>query len=149
MGLFMDENGMPISIEMFPGNTLDHQTVQPALSKSIDDVIDSRYIFIGDRGVCNYANISHLLKRNKGYIISKSIKKSKDEEKAWIADDSDYTYLSNNFKYKSRIVHKSIKDENGNEMKISEKVVAYWSKSFYEREIAENQSFLEFLDKFL
>ena len=24
MGLFMDEQGLPISIETFPGNTLDH-----------------------------------------------------------------------------------------------------------------------------
>ena len=147
MGLFMDESGMPISIEIFPGNTLDHQTVQPALSRSIDDVIDSRYIFIGDRGICNYANISHLLKRNKGYIVSKSIKKSTDEEKAWILDDSDYTKIGDTFKYKSRIVHKTIKDENGKKMNITEKVVSYWSKNFYDREIAENKSFLEFLDK--
>ena len=35
-GLFMDENGIPISIEIFPGNTLDHLTVNTALSKNID-----------------------------------------------------------------------------------------------------------------
>jgi transposase len=38
MGLFMDEQGFPISIEMFPGNTLDHQTVTDALKSSIDDL---------------------------------------------------------------------------------------------------------------
>ena len=31
MGLFMDNNGLPISIEVFLGNTLDHQTVETAL----------------------------------------------------------------------------------------------------------------------
>lgn len=31
MGLFMDENGIPISIEIFPRNTLDHLTVSTAL----------------------------------------------------------------------------------------------------------------------
>ena len=72
-GLFMDENGMPISIEMFPGNTLDHLTVNTALSKNIDGVVNSRYIFIGDRGICNYKIIGHLLRRNKGYIMSKNI----------------------------------------------------------------------------
>lgn len=149
MGLFMDENGMPISIETFPGNTLDHQTVQPALSKNIDDVVDSRYIFIADRGICNYANISHLLKRNKGYILSKSIKKSTVEEKEWILNDNDYTVLNNAFKYKSRIVHKIIKDESGRKTDIVEKVVVYWSKKFHDREIAENKSFIEFLDKLI
>ena len=36
MGLFMDDKGLPISIESFPGNTLDASTLKPALSKSID-----------------------------------------------------------------------------------------------------------------
>ena len=75
MGLFMDENGIPISIEIFPGNTLDHLTVSTALSNNIDDVINSRFIFIADRGICNYPTICHLLDRSKAYIMSKSIKK--------------------------------------------------------------------------
>ena len=111
----MDENGFPISIEAFPGNTLDHLTVQRALSNNIDDVINSRYIFIGDRGICNYKTISHLLGRNKGYILSKSMLKSTNEEKVWIVDDTDYIRESDAFMYKSRIVHKTIKDENNNE----------------------------------
>ena len=144
MGLFMDESGLPISIEIFPGNTLDHLTVQPALSKSIDDVINSRYIFIADRGMCNYKNISHLLKHNKGFIISKSIKKSTNEEKAWITEKSGYNRISENFKYKSRIVHKKISDENGDNIEIVIKQVAYWSKKYYDKELAENKSFFEF-----
>lgn len=31
MGLFLDDNGIPISIEMFPGNTLDHLTFREAM----------------------------------------------------------------------------------------------------------------------
>ena len=147
MGLFMDENGIPISIETFRGNTLDHQTVQPALSRNIDNVIYSRYIFIGDRGLCNYPNISHLINRNKGYIISKSIKKSSNSEKEWILNNDGYISLNNNFKYKSRIITRIIKGENGKEQKITEKVIVYWSKKFYNREVAENCSFLEFLEK--
>ena len=149
MGLFMDESGLPISIEIFPGNTLDHLTVQPALSKSIDDVINSRYIFIADRGMCNYKNISHLLKHNKGFIISKSIKKSTNEEKAWITEKSGYNRISENFKYKSRIVHKKISDENGDNIEIVIKQVAYWSKKYYDKELAENKSFFEFLEKYI
>ena len=87
MGLFMDKNGIPISIEIFPGNTLDHLTVNTALSKNIDDVVDSRYIFIADRGICNYITICHLLDRNKAYIMSKSINKSTQQEKDWILSD--------------------------------------------------------------
>lgn len=149
MGLFMDEEGMPISIEIFPGNTLDHLTVNTALTKNIDNVINSRYIFVGDRGICNYKTICHLIDRNKGYIFSRSIKKSTDEEKNWIIDENDYIKLNQNFKYKSRIVKKTVKDENGVRREIVEKVVSYWSKNFYNREFAENKSFLEFLEKLI
>ncbi|MGI6676481.1 MAG: IS1634 family transposase [Bacilli bacterium] len=53
------------------------------------------------------------------------------------------------FKYKSRIVKKTVRDENGEKREIVQKVVVYWSKNYYDREIAENKSFLEFLDKLL
>ena len=35
MGLFMDDQGIPIAIETFPGNTLDHLTLRPALRKTL------------------------------------------------------------------------------------------------------------------
>ena len=147
MGLFMDENGIPISIEIFPGNTLDHLTVNTALSKNIDDVVDSRYIFIADRGICNYITICHLLDRNKAYIMSKSIKKSTQQEKDWILEENGYIKKSDAFKYKSKIIRKKVKDSEGKTRIITEKVVVYWSKKFYEKEIYENQSFIEFLRK--
>ena len=34
MGLFMDDSGIPIAIESFPGNTLDHLTLRSALEKN-------------------------------------------------------------------------------------------------------------------
>lgn len=147
MGLFMDENGIPISIEMFPGNTLDHLTVETALTNNIDDVVNSRFIFIADRGICNYITICHLLDRSKGYVMSKSIKKSTDAEKKWILDDSDYISVGSGFKHKSRVVRKKVKDAKGNTRTITEKVVVYWSKKFYDKEVNENRSFIEFLRK--
>ena len=147
MGLFMDENGIPISIEIFPGNTLDHLTVSTALSNNIDDVINSRFIFIADRGICNYPTICHLLDRSKAYIMSKSIKKSTHQEKEWILNPEGYIKKSENFKYKSRIVRKKVKDSKGETRTIVEKVVVYWSKKFCDKEVQENKSFIEFLKK--
>jgi len=65
MGLFMDDNGIPIAVESFPGNTLDHLTLKTALSKNIDDMGYSRFILIADRGICNYPNILHSLQNRK------------------------------------------------------------------------------------
>lgn len=147
MGLFMDDEGIPISIESFPGNTLDHQTFIPALKKSIDNLDFSRFIMIADRGMCNYPNLLHLLDSGHGYIVSKSLLKSTKKEQEWAYKDDDYITVNDNFKYKSRIVKKSVKDENGNKRTIEEKVVVYWSKRFEERGKKENKKFLDFLQK--
>ena len=147
MGLFMDDNGLPISIEMFPGNTLDHQTVTGALKSSIDDMKYDRFIFIGDRGMTNYPNLLHITSLGNGYIVSKSILKSTKKDKEWLIDDNGYIYTSNDFKYKSRIIHKKVKDEFGNIKEITEKEVVYWSKRFEARQKHENKSFLDFIEK--
>ena len=104
MGLFMDEEGIPIAIETFPGNTLDHLTLRPALKKTIDTMEFSRFIMIADRGICNYQNLLHVLDAGNGYIVSKSLPKSTKQEQMWAYSEEGYTAVSDEFKYKSRIV---------------------------------------------
>lgn len=147
MGLFMDDNGIPIAIESFPGNTLDHLTLRPALKKNIDDLDFSRFILIADRGICNYMNLLHVLDAGNGYIVSKSLLKSTKKEQEWTYNDEDYIATGNDFKYKSRIVKRTHKDENGQSRTIEEKVVVYWSRKFQARCERENKKFLEFLKK--
>ena len=147
MGLFMDDDGIPIAIESFPGNTLDHLTLRPAMKNSIDNLEFSRYILIADRGICNYMNLLHVTDAGNGYIVSKSLMKSTKKEQAWTYDDDGYTVVSPDFKYKSRITKRKVRDENDNEQEIEEKVVVYWSRKFEERSIRENRKFLDFLKK--
>lgn len=147
MGLFMDDEGIPIAIETFPGNTLDHLTLRKSLEKNIDGLDFSRFILIADRGICNYQNLLHILDAGNGYIVSKSLLKSTKEERNWAYDDEGYLSVSEDFKYKSRIVKKSVKDENGNVRTITEKAVVYWSRKFQEGAEQENRKFLDFLKK--
>ena len=147
MGLFMDDDGIPIAIESFPGNTLDHLTLRPAMKNTIDDLEFSRFILIADRGICNYMNLLHLLDAGNGYIVSKSLLKSSLEEQKWTYDDGGYTVVSPDFRYKSRIMKRTIKDEKGNNRQLEEKVVVYWSRKFEARSIQENKKFLDFLKK--
>lgn len=147
MGLFMDDNGIPIAVETFPGNTLDHLTLRPALKKNIDGLDFSRFILIADRGICNYANLLHVTDAGNGYIVSKSLLKSTKEEQAWTYSDADYISKGEDFKYKSRIIKRSVKDENGVLRSMEEKVVVYWSRKFQVRSEWEHKKFLDFLKK--
>lgn len=149
MGLFMDEQGLPVSIEIFPGNTLDHLTMIDACRKTIDNLDLSRFIFVADRGICSSPNLLYLLDHNNGYIISKSIKKCKNDDKAWILNNDGYIKTSDDFKIKSRTIKYKVSDPSNPKKKreIVEKQVVYWSRKFYEREKAEKKSFLDFIEK--
>ena len=146
MGLFMDEKGLPISIETFPGNTLDHLTLKDALNKTIKDLNINRFILVGDRGMYRGDNSYYLTRNNNGYIISKSLEKTNKEEKEWALKDEGFTKVSDDFKYKSRVVKRKVKvgDE---EKDITEKVVIYYSKKFHDKQEHENKSFLDFIKK--
>ena len=147
MGLFMDDSGLPIAIESFPGNTLDHLTLRSALAKNIDDMEFSRFILIADRGICCYPNLLHLKDAGNGYIVLKSLLKSTKKEQEWTYSDDGYICVNNDFKYKSRVVKKTVKDKNGTNRTIEEKVIVYWSRKFQSRAERENKKFLDFIEK--
>lgn len=147
MGLFLDDKGIPISMEMFPGNTLDQATLRPALKSGIDKLGYSRFILIADRGISSYKNVLHLLQAGNGYIVSKSLRKSRHSERQWALDTKGYIWETGDFKYKSRIVERKEKDEYGNTHRFKEQVVCYWSKKFYNREVYKHKTFLEFIEK--
>lgn len=147
MGLFMDDEGIPIAIETFPGNTLDHLTLRPALKKNIDGLDLSRFILIADRGICCYKNLLHVLDAGNGYIVSKSLLKSTKKEQEWAYSEEGYIQTSEDFKYKSRIVKRTVKDEAGRSRTIEERVVVYWSRKFQARSEKENKKFLDFLKR--
>lgn len=147
MGLFLDDNGIPISIEMFPGNTLDHLTLRTAMKNTVNNLGFEKFILVADRGMYSGTNMCHVINNNNGYIVSKSIKKSKKSERQWIVDQEGYIEESPDFKYKSRIIETIVTDEDGKKRKIKQKVVVYWSRKFYNRERSENKTFIEFIEK--
>ena len=134
-------------MSLFLGNTLDHLTLRPALKNNIDNLEFSKFILISDRGIFQYRNLLNLLQDGNGYIVAKSLLKSSQAERDWTYDDNGYTKVNENFKYKSRIVKRTVKDEQNVKHTIEEKVVVYWSKKFQERAEKENKSFLDFIKK--
>jgi transposase len=147
MGLFIDDNGIPIAYRLFPGNHTDQTTLRPALEKSIDKMNFGRVIIVADGGLNNGANIAHILEKGNGYIISKSTKKSDKTVKSWILDESGYVWNDKKtFKMKSQIRTRKIKKSDGTLEEITEKLICYWSKKHYDRERHENEKFIEYLD---
>jgi len=147
MGLFIDSNGLPIAYRLFPGNNTDQTTLRPALEKSIDRMDFGKVIVVADGGLNNGSNIARLLDKGNGYILSKSTKKSDKYVKAWMLEEEGYDWNeAKTFKVKSKIRERKITDAEGKTRIITEKLVCYWSKKHYDREIKENAKFLEYLE---
>jgi transposase len=147
MGLFIDDNGLPVAYKLFPGNNTDQTTLRPALEKSIDKMGFGRVIIVADGGLNNELNIAHILSKGNGYIVSKSTKKSDKTVKKWILEEEGYVWNEKRtFKVKSMIRKRKIKDTEGKRVEITEKLVCYWSKKHYERAMKENAKFIEYLE---
>lgn len=151
MGLLMDEQGIPISIECFPGNTLDHQTLSTSFRNSVDSVTakENRFIYVCDKGIGKGESIVYAIANGIGYLTSRTVRGATKEEKKWIADPEGYTVVNENFRYKTRTVKKTTTTPEGVKLEYSEKVLTYWSRKYYEKEIAEQSSFYEFVQEYL
>lgn len=155
LGLFLDDEGIPISFGMFPGNTLDHHTLRPAMEKTVDSPGLKRFVLVADRGMYSETNMCHVTDAGNGYIVAKSLRKSTRKEIEWAISPLGYDSPDADFRCKSRVVEWTVKiaekDKDGKDVtvtrKFKEKVVVYWSKAFYERELHENASFLSFDEK--
>ena len=147
IGLFMDDNGIPISFGMFPGNTLDHHTLRPAMKQTVDTFGLGRFILVADRGMYSGTNMCHVTDAGNGYIVSKSLRKSTAAERRWAVSPEEYTVVSDRFRHKSRTRERTVYDENGKKRRIKEKVVVYWSKAFYDRDVFEHRKFLDFIGR--
>ena len=70
IGLLCDETGIPLSIEVFKGNTKDPQTVASQVSKVVKRFGGGEVTFVGDRGMIKSEQIEDLNKKGFHYITA-------------------------------------------------------------------------------
>ena len=155
MGLFIDNNGIPVSHKLFSGNTQDKTTFKNVLENDVDEMDLGRIVVVADNGMNTQENKYLITEKGNGYIVSKSVKKSWTKIGPWALEDKDYTEIKNasgevTFKYKSRIneIELTYKNPNGTKSKkiVKEKEIVYWSKKHYEKELHQNKKFIEYLE---
>lgn len=155
MGLFIDNNGIPVSHKLFPGNTQDKTTFKNVLENDVDEMNLGKTIIVADNGMNTQENKYLITDKKNGYIVSKSVKKSWTQVGEWALDNNNYTEIKNTsgtivFKYKSRVneIELTYKNDDGTKAKkkIKEKEIIYWSKKHYEKEVNQNKKFIEYLE---
>ena len=94
MGLFMDADGIPISMCVVPGSDSEQTTAIPLEKKMIDALGKSELIYVADAGLgsLNIRNFNSM--GGRAFIVTQSIKKLSDTLKEAVFNDLDYRLLS-------------------------------------------------------
>jgi transposase len=92
MGLFMDGDGIPLSFNIYPGNKNEQQTLIPEESKIINDfkLDNTKIILCTDAGLASDEIKKYNIKDGRGFVITQSLKKLRDEYKEKAFDKSDW-----------------------------------------------------------
>ena len=90
MGLFMDGDGLPLSCNIYPGNMNEQKTLIPEESKIVNNFkMDStKIILCTDAGLASDEIKQYNIKDNRGFVITQSLKKLKDEYKQQVFNKS-------------------------------------------------------------
>lgn len=143
MGLLVDTKGIPISYDLFPGNTNDCETLMPVLDKVKKDFEVGRIIVVADKGINTADNIAFSLAKGDGYVYSQTVRGANKELKDYVLDPSGYRQLTEDYKIKSRLYPREIAVSNANgkrtKIRIDEKQVVFYSADYDRKAKAERE----------
>ena len=154
MGLFLDGDGIPMSFDMFEGNTNEQKTMKPLEEKIIKDFHSSKFVVCTDAGLASNTNRKFNNMSGRSFITVQSIKRLKLYLKQWALDltsgwklyGSDKTYniskLRENEELMERYYDKTFYKERWiNENGLEQRIIVTYSVKYqeYQKKIRENQ----------
>lgn len=95
MGLFMDGNGIPISMCINPGSSNEQLCAVPLEEKMLKMFQGKPFIYCADAGLGSFNIRKFNSMRGRAFIVTQSIKKLSDTLKEAVFNDYEYKLLSN------------------------------------------------------
>lgn len=128
LSLMIDDKGLPVCMQMFPGNTSDNKTLQPTIENVKRNFKLGHLLIIADKGICSSSNIDYIINHGDDFLFSQVVKGKKGNryhEKLF--DESLYTVIDEDNKYQTFIEEYEGLDEANNIVKRKRKVLLYYS----------------------
>ena len=126
MGLLIDQHGIPISYELFPGNTNDFSTLEPVMRRLKDAYGINKIIVTADRGLNSRKNLAFLKSMGYEYVMAYKIRSSSKEVKDLVLAEGDYTVVSSDYKWKVCDYATRV-DFEGERIHLEDQMVITWS----------------------
>ena len=171
LGLLMDNTGIPLAYDLFPGNESEKVHMLPIINRARSQYGFGRTIVVADRGLNTSDNIFMLNGKNNtehnprdGYIYGQSVRGADKEFKEWVLnqdeykntkieenDEDDETSMNGIFRHKSRIYPKKIyitrEKNDGSIVKqsitVDQKQMVYYSEKYKKKQKLERDRAVE------
>lgn len=146
MGLLIDNNGIPVGYELYPGNTSEFSTLYPVIKDLKEKYKLKKVIVAADRGLNSGKNLLLLKELGLDYVMAYKLKGAKKEIKEKLFEDG-YT-IEKEFKYKL-IEHVKEIRVDGKAEKIQDNLLLGYSEKRAKKDKADRQRLLDKADKLL
>ena len=146
MGLLIDNNGIPVGYELYPGNTSEFSTLYPVIKDLKEKYKLKKVIVAADRGLNSGKNLLLLKELGLDYVMAYKLKGAKKEIKEKLFEDG-YT-IEKEFKYKL-IEHVKEIRVDGKVEKIQDNLLLGYSEKRDKKDKADRQRLLDKADKLL
>lgn len=93
MGLFMDEEGLPVTYKLFKGNTADCKSLKATMNETRLNLDYTNIIIVGDKGMMSGDNISTIKAQKNGYVISYSVRGASKVFQDYVLDQKGYEFI--------------------------------------------------------
>ena len=171
LGLLMDNTGIPLAYDLFPGNESEKVHMLPIINRARNQYGFGRTIVVADRGLNTSDNIFMLNGKNNtehnprdGYIYGQSVRGADKEFKEWVLkqdeykntkieenDTDDETSMNGIFRHKSRIYPKKIyitREKNDastvkQSITVDQKQMVYYSEKYKKKQKLERDRAVE------
>jgi len=154
MGLMQDKDGIPMSFNVFPGDTPDCLTMLPAMAQAKRDLGCGRMVMVAGKGLNTSTNIAAITLDKNGFVFPQSIRGTKSPASLtdWVVSPEGHRAKKDDrdgpgFKVKSRLDTKAVyvegADGKRHRVDIDVKVVAFWSAKYDRRAKRERAKVVE------
>jgi len=132
LGVVLDEEGLPVTYEVYPGNTFEGATVVEMVRKLKAEYEVKEVIFVGDRGLVSKKALQELEGLGCGYVLAARVKRLPEKVKEEIGRDTDWEELTPDLKVK--------------ELKVNHRrLVVYKSEVLKKEDEARREEILEWI----
>jgi len=104
LGVVLDDEGMPLTYELYPGNTFEGSTVVEMVERLKTEYEVGRVVFVGDRGLVSKGALDELERLGCGYVLAARVKVLPDKVKEEIARVEGWEELTEELKVKELYV---------------------------------------------